>query len=956
MMDEKENTSLTLPSPQGEGVRVMATRCNRLDLIGFLMKLLSLLLLFCASVTLESLAGTVMVSTSGNPPLLPLTNSIPGSLTVGSNLDAQSYTLNGAAFTPNGGNAASATNTTGTGSAVSSNYTAAVALLNQTNRISGHGTNWVFDVPLTSTLGPTGVLFTNSANGGTWFDIGYQYFGSFTNWWMDAASGQRLEMGADGSMYWLATGLNVGIDFLPTTNGFAPGLWPDNSQWNGNGAGLTNVNASSASRIDFWVTVTGNYTVGAETNSFANTNYLYNFTSISNAVFTFPAAITHSFRVRNATANLMILTAPGSQTIAVQVPPSSVAYQTSVTNKWITKVMEISLLPGNTNFAVVGEQPTAADIQNQAIGIVQTNNTTFTGANTFSAAVTETNLGNTVYSYGILLTPAMFGGVAGGSSDASTAFLLTAAAANATNNGNIDLGGQTFLEKINITINVNHVWIHNGIILWQQTNGACITRSNTNLDGGVGGFFTASDLTIYQNLGIPSATCVGFYLGDGVNGDYGVNNNIERNIVTNVWRDVVLSASTQTRIVQNGFYDTYSNCVEEVAASQNSDMLFILQNDFNQGDGKYPVSPTSNPAIATNMIAVQIEGGNRYIEMSGNNGGFCAGVVYCTSNNPSVIQSFYIHGDEFENLWNTGGADTNIPPLRFWDCNSVKMDGFGQLGNGQFSNSNHNYNVGIYADVNHPHQVQLQKYSFRAVDQLTIDEWDGSTTNSSDINTYTKFPVLQDVNPGGTPITIHTNWADSGALYNFTNALPIGMKGMNIMLDASQLPTASGFLLRLASGTLSFLNNSTIDLSGVANAIFKAGEILTYDITDRGGGSTLNLYGVNCHGIQGYTLNTSTSDFYSSNNADFYLYEPLVPNNGITLSSTNNATVTSTGLTNATSETLLFVVTAGTGLSLKDGSGNTITTPILNEPIPLKPNWRFTGTAVTASPAISISK
>lgn len=78
------------------------------------------------------------------------------------------------------------------------------------------------------------------------------------------------------------------------------------------------------------------------------------------------------------------------------------------------------------------------------------------------------------------------------------------------------------------------------------------------------------------------------------------------------------------------------------------------------------------------------------------------------------------------------------------------------------------------------------------------------------------------------------------------------------------------------------------------------------------------------------------------------------------LQATNTLTIGGTGLSGATNsstlDTYLISVTAGTGLSLKDPSGTSIITPILNMPIPLKPKWYITGTAMTVSDGIILNR
>jgi hypothetical protein len=67
---------------------------------------------------------------------------------------------------------------------------------------------------------------------------------------------------------------------------------------------------------------------------------------------------------------------------------------------------------------------------------------------------------------------------------------------------------------------------------------------------------------------------------------------------------------------------------------------------------------------------------------------------------------------------------------------------------------------------------------------------------------------------------------------------------------------------------------------------------------------------------------------------------------------TNTLAITSTGVTNNTGDTYLVSVTAGTGLSVADGNGTAFRVPVINSTFPLKPAWRFTGTAVTATAVI----
>lgn len=70
---------------------------------------------------------------------------------------------------------------------------------------------------------------------------------------------------------------------------------------------------------------------------------------------------------------------------------------------------------------------------------------------------------------------------------------------------------------------------------------------------------------------------------------------------------------------------------------------------------------------------------------------------------------------------------------------------------------------------------------------------------------------------------------------------------------------------------------------------------------------------------------------------------------GLNSSSTNTLAVTSGGITNNTTVNYIVAITAGTAMAMKDQNGSQFFTPILGSSYPLKPGWRLTGTAVTAT-------
>ena len=81
----------------------------------------------------------------------------------------------------------------------------------------------------------------------------------------------------------------------------------------------------------------------------------------------------------------------------------------------------------------------------------------------------------------------------------------------------------------------------------------------------------------------------------------------------------------------------------------------------------------------------------------------------------------------------------------------------------------------------------------------------------------------------------------------------------------------------------------------------------------------------------------------------------LLPAGLSSYTATNILTVTTSGLTNNTTDTYSVAITAGTAMALKDGNGTQFLTPILGASYPLKPNWRLTGTAITGT-AVIMSK
>jgi hypothetical protein len=111
--------------------------------------------------------------------------------------------------------------------------------------------------------------------------------------------------------------------------------------------------------------------------------------------------------------------------------------------------------------------------------------------------------------------------------------------------------------------------------------------------------------------------------------------------------------------------------------------------------------------------------------------------------------------------------------------------------------------------------------------------------------------------------------------------------------------------------------------------------IVFVNLNNGGAGTNIIFYSTNA-------WLTAYQDNYGS-----WVAQSVTANN-VVGTTTNTLVVSATGLTNSTANNYLLTITSGAGLALKDGNGNGISTPVSGDTVPLKPGWRFTGTAVTA--------
>ena len=144
-------------------------------------------------------------------------------------------------------------------------------------------------------------------------------------------------------------------------------------------------------------------------------------------------------------------------------------------------------------------------------------------------------------------------------------------------------------------------------------------------------------------------------------------------------------------------------------------------------------------------------------------------------------------------------------------------------------------------------------------------------------------------------------------------------------------------------GTNGWMPTITWDMLGLnTNDTYKVSKAFSYGESGNDVWPTTNAIGLNLTGTTNLTL-------YGVSSALLVLHQiaPLP-----TYTATNTLAVSASGVTNNTTDTYLVSVTAGTSMAIKDTNGNQYYTPIINSAFPLKPNQRFTGTAVTATALI----
>ena len=151
-------------------------------------------------------------------------------------------------------------------------------------------------------------------------------------------------------------------------------------------------------------------------------------------------------------------------------------------------------------------------------------------------------------------------------------------------------------------------------------------------------------------------------------------------------------------------------------------------------------------------------------------------------------------------------------------------------------------------------------------------------------------------------------------------------------------------------GTNGWMPTITWNMIGLnTNDTYKVTKAFSYGESGNDVWPTTNSVGLNLSGTTNLTL-------YGTSSALLVLHQVLQTNINVSYLSaytaTNTLVVSSSGVTNTTLDTYLVSITAGTSMAVKDQNGNQYYTPVINSAFPLKPNQRFTGTAVTGTAMI----
>lgn len=174
-----------------------------------------------------------------------------------------------------------------------------------------------------------------------------------------------------------------------------------------------------------------------------------------------------------------------------------------------------------------------------------------------------------------------------------------------------------------------------------------------------------------------------------------------------------------------------------------------------------------------------------------------------------------------------------------------------------------------------------------------------SATNAAQLATKNKM-LLYVMNIG--PL-----WTGATSPYTYSSATETTNQNYNFLLETNRQMFAGVFRKDLVIGQPEMNTNNNYSLDG------------------------LHLYGTN-----GFIQNQRLASLMLGNQVGELL-------------NTNTLSVAASGVTNNTPNAYILSVTAGTSLAMKDQYGNQFLTPVLGSAYPMRPGWRFTGTAVTAT-------
>lgn len=329
-------------------------------------------------------------------------------------------------------------------------------------------------------------------------------------------------------------------------------------------------------------------------------------------------------------------------------------------------------------------------------------------------------------------------------------------------------------------------------------------------------------------------------------------------------------------------------------------------------------------------------GGARHVELKECE--FAAGIIndvdtgqgYTTSPTLFDMDNCYVHDDFYVGVHFSDNTRGTVSRCQFWggtnELGGVISDGATvRVYPSEVANQvTYPMQMGISSILGHKsymgvHGVYVAQYNPNSP-ATGIEEDDQNDT----LNVFGSLFNMTDNGPGINPQgTVNTQNAQSfGSMVVNSSSLSINQNGSAAFNNPQFSDNSISFGLVVPVGM------QYVDTAGTPDGV----------ITENGSIRSATGYRGPVGGHQIQFINSSGA---------FLAPGGMTVTNGYASSETNTLTVTAGGLTNNTAVDYMVSVTVGTALAVKDGNGNGIFAPVLNETFPLKPGWRFTGTTVT---------